>query len=70
MCKVQYASFVSFLFSLSQSGFSQTHKIANIGIIANFVLTYLQFPSSFAQYYVSKCEIGCQWVQGDYISRS
>ena len=38
------------------SGFSQTHKIGNICIIANFVYPsmYLQFPALFAPYDVGK----------------
>ena len=46
-----------------QSSFSQKHKIGNIATIANFVfLIYLQFPSLFTTYVVSKYEIRCQWV--------
>ena len=41
------------------SGFSRTHKIGNIGIIANFVFPFI----------CSKYDISCQWVQVDYISR-
>ena len=45
------------------SSFSQTHKIGNIGIIANFVYPmYLQFPSLFVPYDVSKRGNNYQWV--------
>ena len=49
------------------SGFSQTHKIGNIGIIANsaylHISTYLQFPPPFATYDVSKYKIRYQWIE-------
>ena len=54
---------------VQQSGFSQTHKIANNGIVTNFVFPYLQFPSLFATNDVSKYNTGCQWLQQDYISQ-
>ena len=41
--------------------FSQTHKIGNIGIITNFVISiYLQCPSLFATFDVSKYVIKYQ----------
>ena len=42
---------------LHQAVFSRTHKIGNISMFTNFLVTYLQFPSLFAPYDVSKCEI-------------
>ena len=47
------------------------HRIGTIAITMYYKLlicTYLQFPSSFAPYDISKCEIG-YWVSEDYISR-
>ena len=41
-------------------GFSQTHKIGNIGIFTKFVFPYV--CSLILYYYVSKCEIRCQLV--------
>ena len=43
--------------------FSRTHKIDNIAIIANFVFPYLQCPSLFATYGISKCRIRCQLMK-------
>ena len=40
----------------SNSGFSQTHKIGNLGIIVNFVFPCLQFSFLFVPYDVSKFE--------------
>ena len=48
-----------------QSGFPQTHKIGNIGIIANFVFPYLHFPSLFAPYDISIYDIRYQWIWVD-----
>ena len=50
-------------------GFSQIHKVGNAGINANFVFTYFQFPSLYASYGVSKCEIRHQWLSKEYISK-
>ena len=41
-------------------GFPRTHKIDNIGIIANFVFPYLHFPSLFAPYDVGSYDIRYQ----------
>ena len=44
---------------------SQTHKIGNIDINANFVFQYMHFSSLFAPCYVSKCELvdsGCKRI--------
>ena len=53
------------------SSFSQTHKVGNVGIIANFVFIYI---CSFLLYLViltglSKCKIRNQGEYKDYISR-
>ena len=41
--------------------FQLTHKVGNIGIIANFVFPYIyvQFPSLFAHYHVTT---GWEWL--------
>ena len=38
------------------------HKLGNTGIIAKFVLRFLQFLSLFATYDDSKYEMKCQWI--------
>ena len=48
---------------------TQSQKIGHIGTNANFGFPYLQFPSLFTLYDVSKCEIRYRWAQGDYIPR-
>ena len=53
-----------------QSGFSQTHKIGNIGINAKLCIPiHLQFPPLVAPYDASKCETKCQLLCVDYVSR-
>ena len=47
----------------TQSGFSQTHKIGNIGIISH----KLQFPFLFVPNDVGKCKIRYLWAPEDYI---
>ena len=51
-------------FPTVQLGFSQTHKIGNIGIKANFVFRHinLKFSSLFVSDGVRKCENKYQWV--------
>ena len=43
-------------------GFSQTHKIGNIGIIANFVVKYMQFPSLLATHDVLNEILSCNSI--------
>ena len=55
----------------THSSFSQTYKVGNVGIIANFVSPiYVQFSSLFTTTDDSKCEIRNQWVYDHYILRS
>ena len=52
------------------SGFSRTHNVGNIGIYCQLCIPiYFQFPSLFALYDISKCDIRYQWVRAHYISR-
>ena len=46
-----------YLMWIWQSGFSQTQKVSNIGIIAYFVFPHLQFPSLISHYYVSDVKL-------------
>ena len=51
-----------YIFILRYSGFSRTHKIANIGIFANFVFPYIfAVASAFVPYDVGNCELRCQY---------
>ena len=50
-----------------KSCFLQSHKVGNVGVIANFVFPY--FSPLFATNDVIKCEIRNQGIHDDYISR-
>ena len=61
---------IFYLRKRQQSRFSQSHKVGNVGIIANFVLPYICSLLLFLGHFAAgKRQIKCQWVQYNCISR-
>ena len=56
-------------YTADYSTFSQTAKIGNIAIIANFVFKYICSFLLYLYHIVGKREIRIQWVQMHYILR-
>ena len=49
--------------------FHEHTKLAILALLPTCIPIYMQFPSLFVSYDISKCDIRYHWVQADYISR-